>query len=588
MKKYSAFFAGMLILLLALACSVQANYWFQSGVVVANGADYNNGASVQIETIAPQNLTTGSMAFWVGESLSNGAFIQTGYSISNQSGNLTTGCTLGGCSGTEPVTAGDAEWFYEYFSPGNNVTFYGTTGPDGSAGANGTFNTYAFYSVGNVWHFLFNNNSVGIVDLGASGSGSYEPIAIGEVANTTNARNYMKQVIFANLSIYRFNVWSPVQSAYESISYGVGSDTSLKNPYGVEEIGNRTNYFAVGSGLPASNKNINLWNRGYKLSVNSRYGNISSGNTYLAYSTQTISAPPVVNVSNNTRTVFTGWTGSGVNFYTGSKNSVQLLLASNVTENANWLVQYLVSVSSPYGKTGGSGWYDNGSTANYSISNASFSRDGKEFRFVGWSNGNANANSSVQVSGPLSISALWQYGVKIVPVDAYGRALNVSYLLIDNKQFNTTPFLYTNRVSNLSGLYYHGMLIPVSLSINESSPQTESIQLPVDNLSIKTTGLLSLLSVNATAIITYKNGTTATEYTGSSGVLNIPGVPYGYANVTLKYFGSEQNFLVRSGTKISTSFFSAADIIWIVIAASVCIYLIDRRLKRRHETATVG
>ena len=321
MRKYELILSLATLLILASGNIANAEYWFQSGAR-SIGMSNNNGASVQIQTIAPQSLTSGSMAFWVGETLSNGAFLQVGYTIPNETGNLTISCTKKGCANSTFVRAGDAEWFYEYFLPGNNNTFYGSTGPDGSAGLNGTFNTYSFYSLGNTWYFMFNNKTIGSANLGASNSGPYTPIAIAEMANASNGKTHMRQVAFANLSAYQYDKFLPVQSAYGTINYGVGSKTNIANPYGVQEIGKRTNYFAVGSGLNTTANNTKLWSLGYRLTISSKYGNISSRNTYVAYSVQTLSAPAAINLTNNTRVVFTGWTGSGLGYYNGSQNKV--------------------------------------------------------------------------------------------------------------------------------------------------------------------------------------------------------------------------------------------------------------------------
>src|SRR5271157_580848 len=183
MKSYSLLAVSLVASLLLLASPACAGYWFQSGARAGSDAAQNGGASVSIQTVVPQGADGSSMAFWVGENLPNGAFLQAGYVVENQSGNYPSECTASGCSGTEHLSAGNAEWFYEYFLPDENGSFMGRIGPDASAGANGTFNTYAFLASGNTWQFLFDGETVGSVDLGASSSGSDLPDALGEVAN---------------------------------------------------------------------------------------------------------------------------------------------------------------------------------------------------------------------------------------------------------------------------------------------------------------------------------------------------------------------------------------------------------------------
>ena len=250
MRKSELLAAFLLFSFLIVAGIDNASYWFQAGVRGSTGSNSNNGASVQIETVLPQNLGTGTMGFWAGENLPNGAFLQIGYLVENESGLFPTNCTRSGCSSSEYIGEGDAEWFYEYFVPGDNSTFLGSTGPDGSAGQNGQFNTYSFYSLGNTWYFQFNNKTIGSADLDTGNSGPYSPLAIGELANASAASTVMNKVIFANLSEYKYDMYLPLSEAFGTIGYGVGSDTFISNPYGVEEVGNRINYFEVGSGLP--------------------------------------------------------------------------------------------------------------------------------------------------------------------------------------------------------------------------------------------------------------------------------------------------------------------------------------------------
>ena len=364
MKRYET-----LILLttcfLFIVSTCSANYWFQSGVSGGTDSASNYGAQVEIQTITPQRLSSGSLGFWVGENLPNGAFLQVGYVLENQTGYYPSECTVSGCASTRYLTAGNATWFYEYFPAGESSTFLGSMGPDKSAGVNGTFNKYGFYALGNTWHFLFNNKTIGSTDLGTSSAGPYTPIAIGELANTTNANVRVMPVTFSNLSVYKYDMVLPVQSAYGVIDYGVGSDTALDNPYGVQEIGNRINYFEVGSGMPLNADGKKLWSLGYQLRVISPYGNINSKNSYEAYSTIGISAPSTVYLSNSTKAVFTGWTGTGLGSYTGPRSSPSITLSRNITETANWQIQYLVNITSHYGRATGSGWYQSGACLLY-------------------------------------------------------------------------------------------------------------------------------------------------------------------------------------------------------------------------------
>ncbi len=581
MRRYRLFSVAALLLLLLMAYPAGAQYWFQSGVRAASlSASQNGGASVQIQTITPQNVSSGSAAFWVGESLSNGAFLQVGYTIFNRTGNVPNDCTPTGCASRQQVVAGNAEWFYEYFPAGNDSSFFGSIGPDGSAGANGTFMNYSFYSQGDTWYFEVNGTVVGSANLGASTSGPYTPTALAEIANTSTASAYLRPVAFANLSAYRYGAFLPVQNAYGVVGYGTGSETSLRNPYGVKELDSRVNYFEVGSGLPLSTNGTQMWTLGYRLTVVSQYGKIASRASYMAYSTPTLYAPSVVGIGPGARAVFAGWTGSGRGSYTGASQSQQLLMSSNITETANWQVEYFVNASSQYGTTSGSGWYRNGSTATYAITNTSFVRNGKLFRFSGWSNGNSNYTGMQRVTGPVSVTADWQYRQVLAGTDAYGRGIEIGAAVINGSIVNSTPFLGAGVVSELTGVYYKGLLLSVSQNITQNSTPTVSIGLPVYDVYLKTTDIFGL-PVNATAMMQFEGGGSEVAYGGASGTINVTDVPYGYANVTFSYFGQSQHVIASSGKQAGAAFVSPLDILLIALVLSAAITLISWVL--RHE-----
>jgi hypothetical protein len=574
MRRYELFTAFCLLAFLFSLSIAHAEYWFQIGARGDSSSKNNNGASVEIETVLPQNPTTGSMGFWTGENLPNGAFVQVGYVIENQTGNYPTNCTMNGCNNNEYLTAGKAEWFFEYFPPGENQTFLGSVGPDGSAGNNSQFNTYSFYSLGNTWYFLFNNKTLGNVDLGISNSGPYTPVAIGELANTTNANTRMNTVIFANLSSYKYNQLLPVSSGYGVITYGARSKTKLRNPYGVQEIDDRVNYFEVGSDLTQSTNNTKLWSPGYRLKITSKYGNLTSKNSYIAYSAVKISAPKIVYLSNVSRAIFTGWSGEGVGSYTGASNGTTITMDSNVTETANWQLQYFVKVSSLYGNTTGTGWYANGSTAHYSLNTSSIYQNGmNSLRFSHWSNNNQNLNGSIYVNTPINLSALWQYRVLLIGRNAYGETLNISSFSIDGYRTNSTPFLNVGAAHIFQGAYYKGLLMGANHTITQNASSTLYFSLPVYNVIIRVNDLF-YLPINASAMLSYDNGTKMTLFSGPSGTISIPNVPYGYANATLEYLGIRSATTTRNGVASLIFFISPINVVVILAAIIVIRYLI--------------
>ncbi|HUB92574.1 MAG TPA: hypothetical protein VL945_01290 [Candidatus Saccharimonadales bacterium] len=428
----------MAVLALAAISNVaHANYWFQFGARGGNGAESNQGASISIQTITPQNVSTGSPAFWVGEDLDNGAFIQMGYQVENESALYPVLCDTGGCSRYEYLSAGQAEWFYEYFPKGYSGAFLGAIGPAGSAGGNGTFNNYGFYYSNGNWNFIFNGNAVGTVDLGSSSSGFYTPVGFGELANVTSNKSVLAPVIMQNLSMYKNGTFTPVASGYSYVGYGTGSQRSLRSSYGVQEVGSRVNYFEVGSGLSIPTNGTQLWGPGYNLRIESAYGNLSGSAVDTAYSKVGISAPRIVYIGNATRAVFTGWKGTGFGSYSGTLNSSVLSVEGNITEVAEWQLQYLVNVESGHGTTEGTGWYDPGSTMAYSINSTTIYENGTSRDvFMGWSSGAASQKGSTVVNQPLTLQAEWQRQYLVNATSQYGNVSGSGWV-----QANTTDLV---------------------------------------------------------------------------------------------------------------------------------------------------
>ncbi len=441
MKGYSVAVAS--VLLLASISAVAGEYWFQFGAVGGSNTEYNHGVSADIETSITHNITSGSISFWVGETLSNGAFLQFGYLEPNESGKYPMLCTLSGCSNYEYSNASQAEWFYEYF-PYNysGGQFLGAIGPTASAGTNGTFNNYALYSSGDTWDIMFNGNVIGSLNMHASTSGINAPIAFGEIANSSGSPVYINNAIFKNFDIYESDQFLPVSEAYSFIGYGVGSKKGIRDPYGVMEVGNRINYFAAGSGLPQPPNYTQLWGFGYIIRTISEYGNVSKAAEYSAYTKVPISVPPIIYLSNDTRVIFKDWIGSGIGSYTGNSNSITVSLESNITEKAEWLLQYHVNVSSRYVKAYGSGWYDSGSLLKYGVEPALvYQNASSRAVFSGWTTGTTMLNASMYVNAPLNISAIWirQYLVNITT--PYGSASGTGWYIsgsFDNISLNTT------------------------------------------------------------------------------------------------------------------------------------------------------
>lgn len=126
----------------------------------------NSGVQVEIQTNT-YNVSSGQDdAFWVGDVLSDGSFVQFGYLIMPPgyyclSAQVTESGTL--CSGTsDNVGFSDARWFWSYFPNAQvvNEWYYGFGTVD-SAGSNGTWHLYSIQpDASSDWSFVLDGVTV--------------------------------------------------------------------------------------------------------------------------------------------------------------------------------------------------------------------------------------------------------------------------------------------------------------------------------------------------------------------------------------------------------------------------------------------
>jgi hypothetical protein len=79
----------------------------------------------------------------------------------------------------------------------------------------------------------------------------------------------------------------------------------------------------------------------------------------------------------------------------------------------NWQEQYYLNVTSEFGSTGGSGWYNAGSTAHFTVTTKDTAKNGTEVFFIGWTGTGKNAYlgtetfATVTMSNPIHETAVW-------------------------------------------------------------------------------------------------------------------------------------------------------------------------------------
>jgi M6 family metalloprotease-like protein/uncharacterized repeat protein (TIGR02543 family) len=153
------------------------------------------------------------------------------------------------------------------------------------------------------------------------------------------------------------------------------------------------------------------WIRQYYVTILSPTGSPSGAGWYNSGSTADVTVQPMVQFSNSTRAVFTGWNTT----FLGNAPGFQFKVTSPARLQALWKLQYLIQVVSPYGNPQGSGWHDVGSTVQVSIQPQVDLGNKTRRNFAGWTGDRSGTGTSltVTVDKPMNLSAQWttQYQV---------------------------------------------------------------------------------------------------------------------------------------------------------------------------------
>ncbi len=557
-----------------------AQYWFQSGVTGLNSS-HNNGGSVQIETVIQKPPKIGSLGFWIGENLKNGAFLQIGYLIINKTGYYPDDCNINQCSSNIYLVKGDAEWFYEYFPEISNSSFLGKIGPLGSAGRNGTFNNYSFNSSGNIWRFYFNGENVGSINLNTSQSGSNLINAISEYANANNNSYKIEPVIFKNLEYYKNDSYKYVLKGEYYIGYGGGSKTNLPNPYGVSKVNKTTNEFEAGSGIPLNNLGFISLNKGYTLKINSQYGNLNQSTSYKAYSIVNISSPNYYYINSTTRELFVGWKGLGNGSYSGNSPNASVQINSNITEIAEWHRQYYINATTNDLGISGGGWYNASSKDNLSVySDIIKINNSSRFVLKDWSiNGNiinySYPSLTLFVNKSYNIEAIYAKELKVNfnLLNIYNKSINFSSIMINGEYYNNSVFLYKNSTYKIESVVYDKNTIPINKTFYIQNT-SYYIKVPVYNSVIYTKGNIFNEPMNVSIRVLFKNNTTINYYTGKLGKITIKNIYGPYKFSTKSQLGLSFDYSVSKGDN-KTLYFLSYLIIGLFIAVLLIILILS-------------
>jgi ribosomal protein L37E len=148
-------------------------------------------------------------------------------------------------------------------------------------------------------------------------------------------------------------------------------------------------------------------------------GQVTGGGSYSSGASASFSGASVVQVSKDTRYVFTGWSGD----FSGSSVSGSVTMDAAKTVTAGYQLQYYLTVNvqpSSVPSVQRSGWYNAGDMVSFSVpsSQAVSVGDGARLVFSGWSvDGNSQGSTlNLQMNAPHVVTAQYkqQYYLKVL------------------------------------------------------------------------------------------------------------------------------------------------------------------------------
>ncbi len=152
------------------------------------------------------------------------------------------------------------------------------------------------------------------------------------------------------------------------------------------------------------------WKQQFYLTVSSSYGASSGSGWYdSGASASATVTPTTIDGPVGTRYLFAGWGGDASG---NSPASNPIIMNGAKTADATWKTQHYLTVTSPYGVAGGSGWYDAGSTAHATLDSGTVSGGtGAQYAFIGWSgdaDGTGLSSDSIVMSRAKTANAAWK------------------------------------------------------------------------------------------------------------------------------------------------------------------------------------
>jgi len=415
--------------------AIETPYALQVGAVGDSGSRGNSGIGARIRTHVYHVSAEYGNSFWVGDILSNGAFVQFGYQLSSAGfyclqGETVTIHTF--CNGSaDTIGDDDARWFWQYWPNPNVIDFYFGIGPSNSAGSDNSWHSYQIIpNEVNGWTFALDGKPVSNMNDVKWIPSRDPPLVVAEEVTRIRASpsGRLGPVEFRDLSYSQKGVWYQVNSL-QAVSLCIGANSNCNVPYGLKVLG--ANHIIAGAGEQPKEEGELLWTGSFSLDLSIPYRVdalvdhtlYSSGRIELSLcpGLHTVTVPSIINISDSSRLRFDRWSD-------GSKDpSHALNLTSDVSLAPVYAKQFKLTIISPF-RNLADGWYDEGSTVIIAapasqLVNGFLGVLGVRFEFVGWYENGAvsltSSNGTIKMDADHTLVEGWttDYMVPIATVD---------------------------------------------------------------------------------------------------------------------------------------------------------------------------
>ena len=252
-----------------------------------------------------------------------------------------------------------------------------------------------------------------------------------------------------------------------------------------------------------------------------------------------VTLPDTINDTEpGTRYLFTGWEGD----FNGTTNPLSFDVQMPINLTANWTTQYYLDVDTGgHAIASGSGWYDVGSNASYSVT-PPIAANGSWYIFEGWTGDGTSSEpaGTITITRPMTMLAKWDvsYWMTLTFKDAAGQPIIASrnlngHLLASNGTFisfdqtSESGLWLVNGTYEVSDVNVLGLKVSLNGQTFATSPDGEVVvYLQLFNITIQAHDVITTLPLpGAVVTITLPDGSKESNVTGPDGTATFQQLP---------------------------------------------------------------